>query len=109
MFATNMTTLDSHTRYIRGEDNLTIFAQNQTTTTNRKMTNAFCKTCGTIMWRAGEVAPGTRFMRAGPVDDHELFNTVLKPQVEIFSEHRAGWLGPVEGVKQAVGMGDFGK
>ena len=48
-------------------------------------------------------------MRAGPVDDHELFNTVLKPQVEIFSEHRAGWLGPVEGVKQAVGMGDFGK
>jgi hypothetical protein len=109
MFATNLTTLDTHTRYIRGEENLQTFAQNETTTTHRRMTNAFCKTCGTLMWRQGEVAPGTRFMRGGPIDDHELHNKVIKPQVEIFSEHRAAWVAPVESAKQEIGMGDFGK
>lgn len=109
MFATNVTTLDSHTRYIRGEDNLTLFAQTDSITEHRKMTNAFCKTCGTLMWRAGEIAPGTRFMRAGPVDDQALHDAVLKPQVEIFSENRAKWVREVEGVEQAVGMGSFGK
>lgn len=109
MFATNLTTLDTHTRYIRGEDNLSTFSQNFTTTTHRRMTNAFCKTCGTLMWRQGEVAPGTRFMRGGPVDDQDLINTVLKPQVEIFTEHRADWVTVVDDAKQEIQMGEFGK
>lgn len=73
------------------------------------MSNSFCKTCGTLMFRAGSVAPGTRFMRGGIIDNHTLHNTMLKPQVEIFSEHRAAWVNPVAGVEQAEGMGPFGK
>jgi len=61
------------------------------------------------MFRVGTIAPGTRFMRGGPVDDHSLHGTVLKPQVEIFSEHRTHWLAPIPGAKQNIGMGDFGK
>jgi len=109
MFATNFTSLDTHTRFTRGEDNLTVFSQNKTTQTGGTMSNSFCKTCGTLMFRAGSVAPGTKFMRGGIIDDHRLHDTMLKPGVEIFSEHRAGWVKPVDGVEQAKGMGPFGK
>lgn len=107
MFATNFTALDTHTRFTRGEDNLTVFSQSKTTATGKAMANSFCKICGTLMFRAGEVAPGTKFMRGGIIDDHSLHNTVLKPGVEIFSEHRASWVEPVKGVDQAEGMGPF--
>lgn len=107
MFATNLTTLDTHTRYTRGESHLVLFEQDSTIPKHRRMTNAFCPTCGTIMWRQGAVAPGTRFMRGGPIDDHKLHDTVLKPQTEIFTEHRAAWVTPVEGAEQAIGMGSF--
>jgi hypothetical protein len=109
MFATNFTTLDSHTRFIRGEDNLTTFGQSHTTTTGNSMTNSFCKTCGTLMYRVGSIAPGTKFFRGGVVDDHSLHGSVLKPEVEIFTEHRTAWLEPIPGAKQNIGMGDFGK
>lgn len=59
------------------------------------------------MFRAGTVAPGTRFMRGGIIDDQSLHDTMLKPGVEIFSEHRAAWVNPVSGVEQAKGMGPF--
>jgi hypothetical protein len=109
MFATNFTSLDSHTRFVRGEDNLTVFSQSSTTTTGETMANSFCKTCGTLMFRAGTIAPGTRFMRGGIIDDHSLHDTMLKPKVEIFSEHRAAWVSPVEGAEQGKGMGPFVK
>ena len=109
MFATNFTSLDTHTRFIRGEDNLTVYSQSETTTTGKMMTNSFCKTCGTLMFRAGAFAPGTRFMRGGIIDDHTLHDTMLKPQTEIFSEHRAAWVKPVDGAEQAKGMGSFVK
>ncbi len=105
MFATNFTALDSHVRYTRGQDNLTVFAQNKTTFTGGEMANSFCKTCGTLMFRAGECAPGTKFMRGGIVDDHTLHDTILKPGVELFTEHRASWVKPADGVEQAKNMG----
>ncbi len=109
MFATNLTTLDSHTRFTRGEDNLTVFAQSHTTTTGNTMANSFCKTCGTLMFRAGTIAPGTRFMRGGIIDAHGLHDSMLKPDVEIFSEHRAAWVKPVDGSEQGNGMTPFTK
>ena len=109
MFATNFTSLDTHTRFTRGEDNLTVFSQSKTTTTGETMANSFCKTCGTLMFRAGTVAPGTKFMRGGIIDDHRLHDTMLKPEVEIFSEHRGAWVKPVDGAEQAKGMGPFVK
>jgi hypothetical protein len=61
------------------------------------------------MYRQGTIAPGTRFMRGGIIDDHEIHGTILKPQHEIFVEHRAKWLQPVEGAVQHHGMGTFGQ
>lgn len=49
------------------------------------------------MYRQGSGAPGTRFLRMGPVDDHSLAGSVLRPQTEQFVEHRVGWLKSLEG------------
>lgn len=46
-------------------------------------------------------------MRGGIIDNHTLHDTMLKPGVEIFSEHRGAWVSPVEGAEQAIGMGPF--
>lgn len=61
------------------------------------------------MYRAGTIAPGTRFMRGGVIDDHALHGTMLKPDAELFTEHRAAWIKPIEGAVQHIGMGTFGR
>lgn len=108
-FATNLTTLDSHTRFTRGEDNLSTWAQSKTIGSGHEMANSFCKTCGTLMFRKGTIAPGTRFMRGGIIDNHALHDTFLKPDVELYTEHRAKWVSPVEGAEQGIGMSPFQK
>ena len=94
MFATIFTCDDKYLRYSRGENNLTTWAQDATPRSGERMTNAFCETCGTLMWRKGDIMPGAKFMRVGTVDDISLHDTVLKPKKEIFAENRsARWHG----------------
>lgn len=64
------------------------------------MTNGFCKTCGTLMYRAGSSFPGQYFLRVGTVDDMRLHETVLKPGVEAYTDDRVEWLGCIEGARQ---------
>jgi hypothetical protein len=107
MFASNFTVADSHLRYIRGRENLTVFSQSHTVaggTTGNTMTNYFCKTCGTLLNRVGQAFPGLNFLRIGTVDDFTLHKTVLFPQVEQFTKDRVSWLHPVDGVKQSEGL-----
>ncbi|WVW80515.1 hypothetical protein I302_102499 [Kwoniella bestiolae CBS 10118] len=104
MFATNFTTLDSHTRFSRGEDHLTTFSQDKTTESGKTMTNGFCRTCGTLMYRKSDAYPGTRFLRVGTVDDLNLHQTVLKPKDEMFVATRVGWWDGVKGAKQWDGV-----
>ena len=67
------------------------------------MTNYFCATCGTLMYRVGSAFPGMSILRIGTVDDFSLHETKLKPRVQQFCKDRVGWLGAVEGVKQVEG------
>jgi len=101
MFATNMTIDDKYLKHIRGQDNLSSWGQDKTPLSGKTMTNSFCKTCGTLMYRAGAAFPGTKFLRVGTVDDFSLHETVLAPQVELFVKDRVGWFHGVqkEGVK----------
>jgi len=48
-------------------------------------------------------------MRGGVIDDHALHGTMLKPDAELFTEHRAAWIKPIEGAVQHIGMGTFGQ
>ncbi|KDN71234.1 hypothetical protein CSUB01_08444 [Colletotrichum sublineola] len=84
MFCSNFCVADSHLRHIRGKENLKTFTQSKTIATGNDMTNYFCGTCGTLLYRVSSGRPGLSILRIGTVDDFRLAETKLKPQVEIF-------------------------
>ncbi|KAJ7626312.1 Mss4-like protein [Mycena polygramma] len=104
MFASNFVIADTHLTHLRGRENLSTYAQARTVASHKLMTNYFCKTCGTLMYRVGESFPGRSILRIGTVDDFSLHETRLRPQVEQFVEDRVGWLHGVEGVRQVEGL-----
>ena len=106
MFGSNFTVLDSHLKHARGESELKQYTEKTTTTTGNVMTNFFCSTCGSLMYRRGSGFPGMSILRIGTVDDFNLMETVLKPEVEQFVEDRVSWLPGTgaAGVKQVVGF-----
>ncbi|KAH7173144.1 Mss4-like protein [Fusarium flagelliforme] len=67
------------------------------------VTNTFCPTCGTTMFRYGPAAPGIKFVKAGIFDDPELLATI-KPQGEIFVSRRPVWMSSIEGASQKKEM-----
>ncbi|KAG0649152.1 hypothetical protein D0Z07_4546 [Hyphodiscus hymeniophilus] len=107
MFASNFTIDDEHLKHVRGREDLKTFSQSRTVAggkTGNTMTNYFCSTCGTLMYRVGQAFPGRNFLRIGTVDDFSLHETKLLPQVEQFTKDRVSWLHPVAGVKQSEGL-----
>jgi hypothetical protein len=106
MFASNFTVADTHLKHLRGRDNLTAFSQSRTIGSGHTMTNYFCSTCGSLMYRVGAAFPGMSILRIGTVDDFTLHETKLRPQREQYTKNRVGWLSPVEGMKQFEGIGE---
>ncbi|EIN05039.1 hypothetical protein PUNSTDRAFT_138221 [Punctularia strigosozonata HHB-11173 SS5] len=105
MFASNFTVDDAYLKHLRGRENLSSWGQSTTIKRGTKMTNYFCKTCGTLMYRVGEHFPGKSILRIGTVDDFTLHETKLKPQTEHFVENRIGWVtSSVEGADQFIGF-----
>jgi len=102
MFASNFTVADTHLKHLRGQENLRTFAQSRTIASGHKMTNHFCGTCGTLMYRVSEQFPGWSILRIGTVDDFQLHETKLKPRAEHFANNRVAWLKPIDGTKQAA-------
>jgi hypothetical protein len=100
MFASNFTIADTHLTHIRGRDNLKTYSQSHTTVSGKLMTNYFCSTCGTLMYRVGEKYPGMSILRIGTVDDFHLHETKLKPRREIHVKDRVNWVTPIEGIPQ---------
>jgi hypothetical protein len=103
MFATNFNIKDEYLIHERGRENLTVYAQKETVATGKLMSNHFCKTCGTLLYRTAENYPGSSILRLGTVDDFTLMETKLKPQVEQFTKDRVSWLSGGAGVKQYEG------
>jgi hypothetical protein len=103
MFATNFIVRDSHLQHLRGRANLQTFSQSRTIASGKAMTNYFCSTCGSLMYRVGETYPGHSILRVGTVDDFNLHETKLRPRVEQYTKDRVEWLHGVDGVKQVRG------
>jgi hypothetical protein len=106
MFATNFTVDDAYLRHLRGRDILKTFSQSRTIATANTMTNHFCGTCGTLMYRVTSGAPEKSILRVGTVDDFSLHETKLKPRVEAFTKDRVGWLCGAQGVEQVEGSAE---
>jgi hypothetical protein len=92
MLGANFVVMDSYLKHLRGREALTAFSENRTPTTGNTMSKYFCKICGMIMYRIGSRFPGQTIMRVGTVDDFNLQESVLKPDVEQFVKDRVSWL-----------------
>lgn len=102
MFASNFVVLDTHLRHLRGQENLKAWSQDTSIASGFTMTNHFCGTCGTLMYRVGTAFPGVRILRIGTVDDFSLHETKLRPRVEQFTKDRVSWFGGVDGAVKCV-------
>ena len=66
------------------------------------MTNYFCSTCGSLMYRVGAAFPGVSILRLGSVDDFTLMETKLRPTMEQYNKDRVSWKLPTDGTTQFV-------
>lgn len=105
MFCSNFIVDNKYLKHLRGKENLKEFSQKKTPVTSKYMTNHFCSTCGTLMYRVGERFPGVSILRIGTVDDLNLMETKLRPDTELFTKDRANWLSEIQGVEHVEGMG----
>lgn len=103
MFASNFIVDDTYLKHLRGRENLKTFSQARTIASGNTMTNYFCSTCGTLMYRVSSGLPGRSIPRIGTIDDFHLHETKLKPRVEQFTKDRVGWLCGLDGVRQVEG------
>lgn len=103
MFASNFTVLDTHLKHLRGRGNLKAYAQSKTIESGNTMTNYFCSTCGSLLYRVSSGYPGMSTLRIGTVDDFRLQEIKLRPQVEYYVKKRVDWFTGVEGSKKAPG------
>ncbi|KAL2833945.1 Mss4-like protein [Aspergillus pseudoustus] len=103
MFTTAFIIADTYLKHLRGQEALKNFSQSKTTTSGKAMTNCFCSSCGTLMYRTSEEFPGHSILRTGTVDDFSLHETKLKPKVEVYTKDRVGWLCSANGVDQIEG------
>lgn len=92
MFASGFIVEDDSLKHERGRENLSVFTQSKTIESGKNMSNHFCKTCGTLMYRVSEIVPNRSLLRIGTVDDFTLMDTILKPQVEIYTKDKASWV-----------------
>ncbi|KAI8635530.1 Mss4-like protein [Xylariaceae sp. FL1651] len=104
MFASNITVSDKYLKHLRGRDNLKTFSQAETIGSGKRMTNYFCGTCGSLLYRVGEAFPGYSILRLGTVDDFNLAETKLRPRTEQYTKDRVSWWHGCEGARQTEGM-----
>ncbi|KAI1419844.1 Mss4-like protein [Xylaria sp. FL1777] len=103
MFASNIIVKNDYVKFLRGEDNLKTFSQSTTVGSGKRMTNWFCQTCGTLLYRTSEKSPGVKILRLGTIDDFNLAETKLRPKTEQFIEDRVSWWPGCDGAEQVKG------
>ena len=103
MFASNFIVKDEALKYVRGEDKISKFTMIKTIESGNSMTNHFCSTCGSLMYRISSGFPGKTIMRIGQVDDLHLHETLLKPWIEQYTKDRVSWVKEIDGMVQEEG------
>ncbi|TKX21353.1 glutathione-dependent formaldehyde-activating enzyme-like protein 2 [Elsinoe australis] len=104
LFGCNFVIPTSALQHVSGQDELTEYSTSKSVGTGNTMTNYFCKVCGSIMYRIGTGFPGKVIMRVGTVDDFNMMEGLMKPEVEQFVKDRVSWLRGVEGARQVEGF-----
>lgn len=109
MFASNFAIDDAYLKHVRGQENLKSWKNTVTPVRpDTSMTDYFCNTCGTLMYRVSSAFPHAPILRLGSVDDLTLAETKLRPQWEQFTKDRIGWFdgAKIDGLKSVKGNSD---
>ena len=62
----------------------------------------FCAACGSPILSKAGIMPGVVLLKAGTLDDI----SGLTPSIEVYTDHAAGWVSPVDGAQRfAQGSG----
>ncbi|OJJ94666.1 hypothetical protein ASPACDRAFT_37492 [Aspergillus aculeatus ATCC 16872] len=96
---------DTYLKHLRGQAVLKTYTQPKSPGSETTVTNHFCSTCGSLMYRVSAAYPGMSALRVGTVDDFSLHETRLRPTVELFTKDRVAWKPPTAGVEQFVADG----
>ncbi|KAF3762828.1 hypothetical protein M406DRAFT_264365 [Cryphonectria parasitica EP155] len=105
MFASNFVVDDAYLKHVRGKDKLKTWSQSKTIASGNTMTNYFCSTCGTLMYRVSSGFPGKSITRIGTIDDFHLIENKLAPTIEQFVKSRVSWLSDVKRAQQFENSG----
>ncbi|KAF1918296.1 Mss4-like protein [Ampelomyces quisqualis] len=97
MFTSAFVIDDKFLKHLRGQSQLKAFAQSSFIASHTLMTNYFCSTCGSLMYRIAARLPGHSILRLGTVDDFNLVETKLRPRTEVFMKDRVSWFPGVPG------------
>ena len=109
MFASNFTVQNTHLKHIRGKEHLKQYSQSKTIASGNNMTNYFCDTCGSLLYRISSGFSDKSILRIGTVDDFTLHEGKLRPQIEQFVGRRPDWLPGVEGTRKYEGESHGGE
>jgi hypothetical protein len=77
----------------------------KTADSGKGITSHFCGDCGTTLFRDGQNFAGMKIIKAGVLDDPSSLDSIAKPAVELFSNHRVGWIAKVDGANDVTNMG----
>jgi hypothetical protein len=71
----------------------------------KDVTYNYCSNCPTILFVQAEAMNGVNIVKMGTLDDEEVYNSLGKPQMEIYTRNRPQWCEAIEGAKQSEGGG----
>ncbi|KEQ91759.1 hypothetical protein AUEXF2481DRAFT_451014 [Aureobasidium subglaciale EXF-2481] len=97
MFTSAFVVKNTALKYVRGENKLTQYSTS--VDAGSTMSSFFCSICGSLMYRRSSGYPDVAVPRIGTIDDLELHETKLRPQVEVYCRSKVGWFGGVEGIE----------
>ena len=103
MFSSCFVIDDKYLKHLRGRENLKTYTQSATIGSKNQLTNHFCSTCGSLLYRVSTGYPGWSVMRIGPVDDFNLAETALRPRIEQYEKDRVAWFGGMDNVQKFEG------
>ncbi|TIA77650.1 hypothetical protein D6C76_04593 [Aureobasidium pullulans] len=66
----------------------------------KNVTYNSCQNCPTVLYVQAEALEGLNIVKAGTVDDEDVFNNLGKPKAEIYTKNRPSWCDAIPGAEQ---------
>ena len=69
----------------------------------KNVTYNYCQNCPTVLFVQAEAIDGINIVKMGTIDDEDVYDSLGKPGMEIYTRNRPSWCGAIEGAQQKEG------